>query len=114
MTHFGPPQFRINRGTSLKWINLLSSTQWICDPAQLSYIIDDVIYGSAEGLLASIAEPEPKLAWDGVTHLYDNSQFSISLSMAKSLKLKGFIPEYSSFEQALVHIQWSIDQFIPE
>lgn len=98
----GPLQYRINRGTALKWIQSMRSTEWLHDGAQLSYMgPDDVTYGSAEGVLAAIAEPNPSVAWDGVSHRYDGQQFFLSNGLKKRLKVKGTLPDFESFDKAI-------------
>ena len=94
-------QFRLNRGTAKKWRQALLDTDWVFDPTQLSFMFDGRVYGSPEGILARIVEPEPKFAWDGASHLYDKAQFYITHGMALSLKLKGTLPEFSSFADAI-------------
>lgn len=111
---FGPPSYRINKGTCLKWIEMMENTNWCFDPAQLSFIIGAQIYGSPEGILASLAEPEPKLAWDRVSHLYGDSQFKLTLDLCKRLKVKGSLPEFTSFEAAISDATLMLASFILE
>ena len=99
---YGPIQFRLNQGTAKLWRTLLINTGWKYDCGQLSFSGPEGVFGSAEGLLASIAEPTPATAWDGVSHLYDGEQFFISVNLAKRLKLRGTLPDFKSFECALV------------
>lgn len=89
----------------------MTATTWHHDLSQLSFVCNDKIYGSPEGLLASIAQPEPTLAWDGTSHLYNGKQFFIGKEMAKQLKLTGTIPEYTSFDEAILGAKWMLEQF---
>jgi len=110
----GPPQYRINRGTALKWIDAMANTEWKFDPAQLSFCWDGEIYGSPEGILASIAEPNPALAWDGMSHLYDGEQFVLSNELRKRLKVKGTLPYFESFLDAKISIEYMLASFEAE
>lgn len=104
---YGPIPFRLNQGTAKTWRALLENPPWRFDPAQLSFVgSEGDTWGSPEGLLASIAYPEPETAWDGVSHLYDGAQFHLSPHVAARLKLRGTLPEFASFEHAL----WYLDE----
>lgn len=99
---YGPSQFRLNQGTAKKWRVLLRNTTDTFDSGQLSFTgPDGNVYSSPEGLMASIAEPNPAVAWDGVSLLYDGEQFFISQQLAKRLKLRGTLPDFKSFAHAL-------------
>jgi hypothetical protein len=59
----GPIQYRVNRGTAIKWLSLLENPSWEFDCAQLSFVgTNGQTYGSPEGLLASISLPNPAIA----------------------------------------------------
>lgn len=109
---YGPPQFRLNRGTAKKWRELLLNNTFYYDPAQLSYIdSNNNIYYNAEGLLASIVQPIPDIAWDGVSHLYDGKQFYLSMMIKDKIKLRGTLPDFSSFDHALWYLEQVIKHF---
>lgn len=97
----GPIPFRLNQGTARKWRSLLVNTPWAFDAGQLSFKVGGKIYGSPEGLLASIACPEPDLAWDGVSHLYEGAQFFLTPAQSERLKLRGTLPDFPTFDAAI-------------
>jgi hypothetical protein len=111
----GPIQYRINRGTAIKWLYLLENPPWGFDSAQLSFVgTDEQTYGSPEGLLASIALPNPTIAWDGMSHLYDGEQFYLSVELRKRLKVKGTIPDFYSFSEAANSVKLMLSHFSNE
>lgn len=105
----GPIPFKINKGTALKFIKALEETDWIFDPCQLSFEAGGKVYGSPEGILAKIAEPNPTLAWDGVSHLYDGEQFYLTDNLKKRLKFKGTIPETYNFVETAELVRYMLD-----
>ena len=108
----GPIQYRINRGTAIKWLALLENPPWKFDCAQLSFVGGDGgVYGSPEGLLAAIACPNPTWAWDETSHLYDGEQFCLSAELRKRLKVKGTIPDFSSWSEAAVSVKQMLSHF---
>lgn len=106
---FGPAPFRLNKGTALKFIKVLEETDWTFDPCQLSFEVDGVTYGSPEGLLARIVEPSPKLAWDGLSHMYDGEQFYLTDNLKKRLKFRGSIPETYNFNDVKRLVEYMLD-----
>jgi len=108
----GPMQYRVNRGTAIKWLALLENPPWEFDCAQLSFVgIDGEVHGSPEGLLAAIACPNPTWAWDETSHLYDGEQFYLSVELRKRLKVKGILPEFSSWSEAAISVKQMLSHF---
>jgi hypothetical protein len=108
----GPIQYRVNRGTALKWLSLLENPPWEFDCAQLSFVgRDGEVHGSPEGLLAAIACPNPTWAWDETSHLYDGEQFYLSAELRKRLKVKGAIPDFYSFTEAANSVKQMLSHF---
>lgn len=107
---YGPLQFKINRGTGLKWLDLMENTDWVFEGSQLSFEFDGKTFGSPEGILASIVYgKEVTLSWDGSSHLYAGNQFYIDSEGLKRLKVKGKIPEFDSFEEAKSYLKDVLD-----
>ena len=108
---FGPPQFRMNRGTALKWLDALRQTDWQFDPGQLSFNGPQGVYGTPEGLLARFLDPSPVTGWDGVSHIYNGAQFYLSDAARKRAKVQGRMPEFRSFADAIAAIENMVDHY---
>jgi hypothetical protein len=79
----------MNRGSALKWVQELESTDWVYDWCQLRYDHDGKKLGSPFGVLANFLDPSGwKLAWDGVSYTWHGSQFTLSTEFLKRIKMK--------------------------
>lgn len=79
----------MNRGSAMKWVELLNACDWVYDPSQLKFESNGKKYGSAFGVLAEFLHNDDyKIAWDGISYLFDDEQFELSPNDRKRVKMK--------------------------
>ena len=81
----------MQRGTALKWIDALEIADGSVkyDNAQLRYVISGVVFMCPFGvILDTIDNSKWCPAWDGVSFLWDGSQFSVPTEFQKRAKMK--------------------------
>lgn len=79
----------MNRGSALKWIEALETTDWVYDCCQLRFDAHGVTYGSAFGVLANFLDPEGwQRDWDLVSYTWHGSKFEPTTDALKRVKMK--------------------------